>query len=157
VVVALPPPPPLPFRLTLNAQHRPRTFADLEESLYSALPEHHLRFIAGYFGGGDYRTLRARYGTAVDFSGDLFRWQILTEAWRQWGFTHDRNPFIRRIECVGERDFPFYLIMHLAFRYIDERFPADGPRDDDMLNAYRAANTASRRLFERCERRQQPR
>jgi hypothetical protein len=151
IVVSLPPPPPLPFRLAVRAAP-PETLAELEAAIYEALPEEHLRFVSRFLGAGDQSALRGPDRTQADLVAALYAGQIVTEAFRQWGFDWDRNPFRSAIECIEPRNFAFSLIRHIGFEYI-ETHPDAGEGDRDVLAAHQSAYNLSRRLFELCERR----
>ena len=141
---------PLPFGHLLRQEPRPNTIEELEEALYRSIPENHLRFIATYLGLGEYASVRSRYPTALAFSSELYDRELLDAAWRAWGFSTGNNPFDPVIRCVGEREFSFYVILQVGFRYIADRRSESERGNWDLLNAHQGTRIASRRLLEVC-------
>jgi hypothetical protein len=136
--------------LALDDQSRPRTIAELEAAIYRAIPENHLRFIAGYIGYGDRRHDRTRFQYAIDYQRSLYANEIVNEAWRRWRMAGRADAIRRVAACVGE-DFAYHIIIGVGLRFVAVQRTENSEGNWDLVNAFQDLNNASKRLHSTCE------
>jgi len=146
----------LPFRLHLDTDARhPQSLREMVDRIYVALPREHADRIAAFFGSRDLERTWGRYRSNGSFYQDLYRTEILDEAFRAWGFD-DRYPLDAARRCVGD-EFDHQVALRIAIRRMYEARSQPQPAPvRDSSGAYGMADRISRILFAACDRQFSP-